>query len=112
MEANEERQRREQELQKQREEELLKDCSKRDVDVVNKYKEQLERNIRLNEKDLNSKLGDAIIGEEAIKAQTYALYDNGDLKSKANHLVKKIEMDEQLTDAEKEALLRNHEFNL
>jgi len=39
MEANEERQRREQELQKQREEELLKDCSKRDVDVVNKYKE-------------------------------------------------------------------------
>jgi len=34
------------------------------------------------------------------------------LKSKANHLVKKIEMDEQLTDAEKEALLRNHEFNL
>mmetsp|Transcript_7555 Transcript_7555/g.5444 ORF Transcript_7555/g.5444 Transcript_7555/m.5444 type:complete len:162 (-) Transcript_7555:2519-3004(-) len=112
MEANEERERRERELQKEREEQLLKDCSDRDVDVVNKYKEQLEKNIRINEKDLNSKLGDAIIGEEAIKAQTYALYDNGDLKSKANQMVKRIELDDNLTEAEKEQLLRNHEFNL
>ncbi len=37
-----------------------------------------------------------------------AIYDNNDVKSRQNKLVNQIEQDKNLTDAEKESLLRLH----
>jgi hypothetical protein len=41
-----------------------------------------------------------------------AIYDNNDVKSRQNKLVNQIEQDKNLTDAEKETLLRLHNQNL
>lgn len=43
---------------------------------------------------------------------TYAIYDEGNVKSRMNQVVARIENNEDLTDPEKEALLQGQERNL
>lgn len=50
--------------------------------------------------------------QDAKQASEFAIYDNGDIRSKNNQLVKKIEQNENLNDEEKERLLQTHEKNL
>jgi hypothetical protein len=54
--------------------------------------------------------GDEILDTKS--ASEFAIYDNGDIRSKNNQLVKKIEQNENLNDEEKEHLLQTHEKNL
>lgn len=49
---------------------------------------------------------------DAKDAAEYAIYDSGDVRSKNNQLVRKIEMGSILTEDEKEKLLQLHEQNL
>jgi hypothetical protein len=50
------------------------------------------------------------LDEEAIKLRReLAIHDNGDITSKANKLVFRIEQDKNLTDEERENLLRAHD---
>jgi hypothetical protein len=61
-------------------------------------------------KDLNSVSPDGEMDEATIKARKeLAIHDNGDINSKANKLVFEIENNPNLTNEEKEALLRAHD---
>jgi len=46
------------------------------------------------------------------QAAEFAIYDNGDIRSKNNQLVKAIELNDKLSDEEKERLLQQHERGL
>ena len=90
---------------------MLTDASKRDVDKYNKLMNDLKSNIKQGGKELNSVIDglDNLTEEELQKRKDLAIYDNGDLNSKANKLVFEIENNPNLNDEEKESLLRAHE---
>lgn len=50
--------------------------------------------------------------QDATSAVQYAIYDNGDVRSSNNQLVRQIETSQQLTEEEKERLLQQHERGL
>ena len=89
----------------------MQEASKRDVskynDIVKNNKEEARQII----KELNSGLSpDGDMDESTIRARKeLAIHDNGDIHSKANKLVFEIENNLNLTNEEKEALLRAHD---
>lgn len=59
----------------------------------------------------NNKSGETT--EDMTKtSQEFAIYDNGDVKTKNNQLVMKIEKNDFLDEAERERLLQSHESRL
>jgi len=94
---------------KQKKEELLNNASAHEREVYEKNREAMLKAEKEMMKELNQ--GDVEIVDEKEAAE-YAIYDNGDVKSKNNQLVLKIEQSKKLADAEKEQLLQQHEGRL
>lgn len=94
---------------KQKKEELLNNASSHEREVYEKQREHMLKAEKELMKEFNQ--GDAEIVDEKEAAE-YAIYDNGDVKSKNNQLVLKIEQSKKLNDGEKEALLQQHEGRL
>jgi hypothetical protein len=42
----------------------------------------------------------------------YAIYDNGNVNSKANQIVKRIDLTQELSESDRQRLLKSHEDNL
>ncbi len=96
----------------------MQEWSDRDRSLLNKAKDEAQETLLRIKKDLNKNVievknadGAAPVAEAADQFAV-AIYDNNDVKSRQNQLVKQIEQDKNLTDAEKEALLRLHNQNL
>lgn len=94
---------------KQKKEELLNNASSHEREVYEKQREHMLKAEKEMMKEFNQ--GDAEVVDEKEAAE-YAIYDNGDVKSKNNQLVLKIEQSKKLSDGEKEALLQQHEGRL
>jgi len=88
--------------------EMLKDASDRERAMYEKLKAEMLSKNKENVKELNQ---DAIEKEPKADVE-FAIYDGGDAKSKNNKLVQRIEIDENLTQEEKESLLKAHEARL
>jgi hypothetical protein len=87
---------------------MLKDASDRVRAIYEKLKAKMHSKNKENVKELNQDV-DSKVGEKADVE--FAIY-SGDSKSKNNKLVKRIELDENLTQEEKENLLKAHEARL
>jgi hypothetical protein len=95
---------------KAKKEELLNNASEREKQL---HQEAQNRMLKEQEEQQNQQnLGEQV--EESIKnqAQELAIYDNGNVKSKNNQLVWKIEKNTALDDSEKERMLQQHEGRL
>jgi len=88
---------------------MLKDASDRERAMYEKLKAEMLSKNKENFKELNQD-ADSKVAEKADVE--FAIYDGGDSKSKNNKLVKRIELDENLTQEEKENLLKAHEARL
>lgn len=89
----------------------MQEASKRDVNKYQDILKNMKEEARLMNKELNSAINpDGEIDEATFKARKeLAIHDNGDINSKANKLVFEIEHNENLTNEEKESLLRAHD---
>ena len=88
----------------------MQEASKRDVTKYHDIVKNMKDEARQVMKDLNSVSPEGEMDEATIKARKeLAIHDNGDINSKANKLVFEIENNPNLTNEEKEALLRAHD---
>ncbi len=93
---------------------MMSDWSNRDRELLDKAKSDAQDALTRLKKDLNKNIMDIVVPNSnaggaagAADQPALVLYDN-DQDSRHNQLVRQIEADPTLTDAEKEALLRNH----
>lgn len=88
----------------------MAEASKRDVEKYQAMIGAMKQQEYQANKELNSISPNADLDEDAIRERKeLAIHDNGDINSKANQLVFEIENNPNLSNEEKEALLRAHE---
>lgn len=90
-------------LYKAKKEELLKNASERERQLYEQARERMIMEEDENARKFNQT--DELAQEDREKAQELAIYDNGDLKSKNNQLVLKIEKNDLLDEQERERLM-------
>ena len=73
---------------------------------------KIKKDLNKNTLDIGGTSNNDPEKQEASDQLAVAIYDNNDVKSRQNKVVTQIEQDKNLTDAEKEALLRLHNQNL
>lgn len=96
------------EMYKAKKDELLKNASDREKVLHEKAREKMLKVQQEGSKHFNQ--GDEV--SDPKQAAEFAIYDNGDIRSKNNQLVKAIELNDKLSDEEKERLLQQHERGL
>jgi len=96
------------EMYKAKKDELLKIASDREKVLHEKAREKMLKVQQEGCKHFNQ--GDEV--NDPKQAAEFAIYDNGDIRSKNNQLVKAIELNDKLSDEEKERLLQQHERGL
>ncbi len=96
---------------------MMEGWSDRDKNLLEEAKNAVKEKLNAMKKDLNKNILSDLdgLGESPQKgannvaeALASALYDGGDVKSRHNQIVRQIEDNPNLTEAEKEQLLRNH----
>lgn len=100
------------EAEEERRKKLMEGWSDRDKDLLEEAKNAAKEKLEAIKKELNKNIGGPEGQPQGIEALEFALYDGGDAKSRHNQIVRQIEQDKDLSEAEKEALLRNHYQNL
>lgn len=110
--AAEARDRREDELYNEKKNELMKDASEREKSIYERSKKSMLNNIQDNQKDLNVCVGERGHYGDMLNNMEYAIYDGYDPNSKHNEIVRKIQQDQNLTEEEKEFIMKNHEGNM
>jgi len=91
---------------KAKREELLKNASEREREIHDQARQRLMQEEDQHTKDNNRATATNFGNTDMNKTFTeFAIYDNGDVKTKNNQLVMKVEKNEVLDDAEKERLL-------
>lgn len=107
--AEEERRKKMQEGWSDRDKNLLEDAKNALKDKLNNLKKDLNKNVL---SDIAGMFGDSPnkgqTGANVQEAIASALYDNGDPKSRHNQLIRQIEENPNLSEAEKEQMLRQH----
>ena len=92
----------------EKKEQIYSQANDRDKDVVQNALNFIHSQVN----DFNKEMNEGT-GEEANKASAeHAIYDNGDVNSKANKFVAMIEQNKNLTPEEKDRLLKNQEQNM
>lgn len=93
---------------KQKKEELMKHASNREKNIHAMFQQKLQESQEQMARDNNR--GELEQVQDMSKTMTeFAIYDNGDSKTKNNQLVVKIEKNQILDDGEKERILQQHE---
>jgi hypothetical protein len=64
--------------------------------------------------DSKKEFGNVEHGDSINRGETvaYAIYDNGNVNSKANQIVKRIDLQGELSEEDRQRLLKSHEDNL
>lgn len=88
---------------------MMADASERDVNKYNDMINAMKDHVRQYNKELNSQSVSDLNEEDIKLRKELAIYDNGDINSKANKFVFDIQNDKNLSDEEKESLLRAHD---
>lgn len=111
--ATEAREKKDDELYNEKKNELLKNSGEREKQVYEKSRQALRAEQTEASKDLNVNVGEkANSPAEMMTNLEYAIYDNYDPNSKHNQIVRKIQQDQNLTEEEKEFLMKSHEGNM
>jgi hypothetical protein len=102
------------EAEAKRREQLMKEWSDRDRNLLDQAKAEAQKNLIRLKKDLNKNIMDLVQSGPSTDpdSQAAAIYDGNDVESRHNKLVQQIEKDKGLTEEEKEAMLRQHNVNL
>lgn len=109
LEAQNEYERVEAEQYAKRKEEMMADASKRDVTKYQEMINAMKDRVRQANKELNSQHVGDLDQEDLLERKELAIYDNGDINSKANKFVYDVTNDKNLSQEEKDALLRAHD---
>lgn len=103
---------RDEKAEEEKRKKMMEGWSDRDRNLLEEAKQAAKEKLEAVKKELNKNVGDAAAASSqpvnAGEALAFALYDGGDAKSRHNQIVRQIENDPSLSEAEKEALLRNH----
>jgi len=111
--AAESRDKKEDEQYAEKKQELMTESAEREKSVYDAQKAKMRIAQAENNKDLNVNVGES--GKSPADMMVngeYAIYDNYDPNSKHNKIVRKIQQDANLTEEEKEFLMKNHEGNM
>lgn len=84
--------------------------SDREREQFEAIQEKMNQDIADSKKELNGVEDDGQIHRGETVA--YAIYDGGNVNSKANQIVKKIDLTQDLSEEDRQRLLRSHEDNL
>lgn len=98
--------------EEERKQAMMQDWSTRDRDVITDAKSANKDKLDQIKKDLNRNMMSGGVEAPGIEQLAYAIYDGADVKSRHNQIVRQIEQDKSLSEAEKESLLKNHNQSL
>lgn len=93
---------------KSKKQELLNNANQRERDMH----ERAHKKLIQDEDDIareNNRSELERVDDMTKTTQEFAIYDNGDIRTKNNQLVMKIERNDQLDEHEKEKMLQQHE---
>ena len=100
--------------EEEKREKMMEGWSERDKDILEEQKNAAREKLEAVKKELNKNVLSVNEQPTAVTGDVLAMavYDAGDVKSRQNQIVRQIEADKDLTEAEKEIMLRNHYQNL
>ncbi len=93
---------------------MIEGWSDRDKGILEEQRNAAREKLEAVKKELNKNVLNVNEQPSAVTGDVLAMamYDAGDVKSRQNQIVRQIEADKDLTEAEKEVMLRNHYQNL